>query len=132
MSRRSYSQIKPNDLSKAIHESLIDYTDEVQQEIDEQAEKISTAAAKQISESSPKRKGKYAKGWRVKRISDGSRWHSLSYVVHNATDYQLTHLLENDHALRNGGRSKPIKHIAPAEEIAVQEFMAAVEKAVKR
>lgn len=63
---------------------------------------------------------KYAEGWKVSKKDRGD------LVVHNATNYQLTHLLENGHVVRNAkgtyGRTHPIKHIEPAEEWAADEL----------
>ena len=69
--------------------------------------------------------GSYAKGWRVTEI-DGKN------VIHNKTDYQLTHLLENGHAKVNGGRVAARVHIRPAEEEAINEYIKEVEKVIKR
>lgn len=133
---KSYSQIKPNGLSKMIHEALVDYTDEVQREIDQEAARISKETARKLSAASPERSGEYAGSWKVKKISEGTRWHSLSYVVHNVDRYQLTHLLEEGHALKSGGRTigrvKPSVHIRPIEEEAVDQFTTAIERAIKR
>lgn len=63
--------------------------------------------------------GKYAKGWRVKAEGGGA---GHLYIIHNATDYQLTHLLEKGHALRQGGRSRAIVHIKPVEQDAIKDF----------
>lgn len=59
--------------------------------------------------------GDYRKGWRAKKVN--GKW-----IVHNATDYQLTHLLEKGHALANGGRSKAYPHIKPVEQELIEEF----------
>ena len=65
-------------------------------------------------------KRRYAEGWKVSKKDRGN------LVVHNATNYQLTHLLENGHVVRNKkgtyGRTHPIKHIEPAEEWASEEL----------
>lgn len=69
---------------------------------------------------SPRKKkngGKYATGWTMKPVQTG---HIKGYIVYNATDYQLTHLLEKGHAKRGGGRVRAIPHIRPVE-IAVSE-----------
>jgi len=67
---------------------------------------------------------KYARSWTVKEERQGSN--VCDYIVHNARHYQLTHLLENGHVIRNKkgtyGRTKPIKHIAPAEEAGEMRF----------
>ena len=76
--------------------------------------KISKESVQKLRNTSPKKSGDYAKGWTTKRVSD------MEVIVHNKTDYQLTHLLENGHIIKNKkgtyGRARAIKHIAPVEE----------------
>ena len=56
-------------------------------------------------------------------------------IIHNRTDYQLTHLLEKGHILKRGGRTLgrvPAKvHIAPVEERAIKNLEEAIEKIAK-
>lgn len=66
----------------------------------------------------------YAQGWTSQFIENR---YSAQGVIFNKTVPGLPHLLENGHALRNGGRSRAIPHIAPVEEKLVQEFQKAVE-----
>lgn len=120
------------ELSKLIVQGVTDYTDEVSKEIKKESKKIATRAAQELKTagSFKDRRGKYRKGWRVKSVKGEGD------VVHNLTDYQLTHLLEKGHALRRGGRSlghvSARVHIAPVEERAVEDFEKAVERAIKR
>lgn len=101
---------------------LADILDKVEDAVKKAAleglEETAKQARKKLKETSPKLTGDYQKGWRVKRVQNGR---ITDIVVHNATDYQLTHLLENGHAKKNGGFVKPRKHIKPVEEWAQQE-----------
>lgn len=98
--------------------------DEINREIGDSAKKNMNAVAKEsaqkLKNTSPRQSGSYAKGWSVKKEGD------MDVIVHNRTDYQLTHLLENGHVIRNKkgtyGRTNGIKHIAPVEEWAVEEL----------
>lgn len=73
--------------------------------------------------------GRYKRGWSVKRESSRGL---VSFIVHNKTDYQLTHLLEKSHVIKNQfgeyGRTNPTPHIAPAAEAGADYFVELVEK----
>lgn len=84
---------------------------------------VANETVQRLKNTSPKNTGDYTKGWKVSRKKIKG---SSVIVVHNATDYQLTHLLENGHLIKNAkgeyGRTRPIKHIAPAAEWAADEL----------
>ena len=80
--------------------------------------------AQRLRADSPKGPNGYAEGWKVGKKRGGD------YVVHNATHYRLTHLLENSHLIKNKkgeyGRTSPehgqVIHIKPNEEWAIDEL----------
>ena len=111
-------------LSNEIVSALEEYTEEVTEELDKAKEEIAKESAETLKSTSPKKYGKYAKGWRAKL--NGTAW-----VVHNSKRWQITHLLEKGHAKVNGGRVAAIPHIAPVEEQAIKEYEKRVEKAIK-
>ena len=98
--------------------------DEINKDVETSTRKNIDRTAKEsvqkVRNTSPKKTGSYAKGWGTKKQGD------MDVVVHNRTDYQLTHLLENGHVIRNKkgtyGRTHGIKHIAPVEEWAADEL----------
>lgn len=102
----------------------------VEEGTDEAAKAAATAAMKRLKRVSPKSKkrGKhYRAGWRVKRDRQ------MMYTVHNATSYQLTHLLNNGHVIKNQageyGRTQGDNHIGETADWAAEEF---VKEAVKK
>ena len=118
------------DIGAAIMKELQNYSNDVVEKVNTSSKEYANKLKKDLQENSPKKTGDYKKGWKVKQVYNS---HTLSqYVVHNATDYQLTHLLEFGHAIKGGTRRvKPIPHIGPAEEKIVNEFLAEVEKAIR-
>ena len=117
-----------NDISKEINRLLAEYADEIGEKVEESAMKVAKDAAKRLKATSPVQKvkggGDYAKGWRAKKV--GTTW-----IVHNATNYQLTHLLEKGHAKVNGGRVPQVVHIEPVEQKSINDFIQDVEGAIK-
>ena len=103
---------------------LDEYSKEVQDGITKAAEDIAKKGANELKTKSPKRTGKYSKGWKVEKKKGNGFVHT---TIYNSTDWQLTHLLEKPHLLRNGKKSKPIVHIEPVEEKCIKEFQKEVE-----
>lgn len=114
---------------------LSDYSADIQEAIKEDARRIAKEGVNELKATSPKRKnsGKYAKGWRVK--TQEGRW-SINCTVYNATDWQLTHLLEKGHRMVN--RKGEVKgfvdakvHIAPVEQKCIKQFQSDIERIIK-
>lgn len=116
-----------NDLT-AISDILTEYSLEVQEGITKAAEDVSKQGAKELKTKSPKRTGKYSKGWKVD-VKKGYGF--VNTTIYNSTSWQLTHLLEKPHLLRNGKKSKPIVHIQPVEEKCIKNFEKKVEQIIK-
>lgn len=103
-------------------ERILDkYADKVNESVDDVAGKIASDTAKDLKQTSPRKSGKYAKGWAVKKDGSGR------YIVHNKTDYQLTHLLNNGHVVANQygtyGRTTGDNHIGKAADKYEREFI---------
>ena len=117
-----------------INDILAGYCDDIQALIEEETVKIAKEGVKTLKATSPKNKratknrGRYAKGWRVKKEVGKGEVHC---TIHNKTDWQLTHLLEKGHLTRNGGRTKPIVHIGPVAEQCVSEYIKNVENGIR-
>ena len=100
---------------------LLDQVDkEVQKAMDVGMKQVAKEAVSKLKSSSPRKTGKYARGWTTKQIDKNG------IVIHNSKHYQLTHLLENGHVIRNKkgtyGRTSGIKHIQPVEQWASEEL----------
>lgn len=102
------------DLSAAIQRQLGAYQEGVMDDLKDEIKAASKECLNAIREKSPKDSGEYAKGWKVKTVSETPT--QLSAVIYNAKHGSLTHLLEHGHAKAGGGRVEGHPHIAPAED----------------
>ena len=111
-------KVSADGMADAIIRELREYGQEVTENMKKEVQDAGTLCRKELRVSSPKLTGSYAKGWRKKTAYEDSK--EIRVQVYNATDYQLTHLLEHGHALVSYGKvrgtvgAKP--HIGPAEE----------------
>lgn len=110
-----------------IGDILKEYSKDIQNAISEEAIRIGKDGANELKHTSPKRSGKYARSWTtdVEKTFEG-----ITVTIHNKKAYQLTHLLEHSHLLRNGLKSKPITHIYPVEQKSIKEFETKVEQII--
>ena len=83
------NRIGMDGLEKVIDQEWDDYIKETTSIMREVVEEVT------LKISSPRKTGKYARGWKSKTTSDGST--GLTKSIHNRTP-GLTHLLENGHA----------------------------------
>lgn len=104
-------------------ELLETFDDHVKEVVEDAAKESAKECVQKLKATSPKgRSGKYARSWTQKKLAGG-------YIVYNK-EYQLTHLLENGHAVANqygnygnpGGRVAGIKHIEPVEQEGIKGF----------
>ena len=118
------------ELSDQILREMRKYTDDVKKQIEINLDAVSDQALQKIRHESPRHTGKYARGWRLSKVSkDGS----LQYTIRQSkSKAALTHLLEKGHRTRNKKSwVKAQPHIAAVEEWAASAAEKAVEKAVE-
>jgi len=120
------AKVKALNLEKTVMKLLDEYGEEIGKDVARGIETVSPQVLNKIQSASPKRTGDYAKGWRVETNTDGKG--RVTSLIYNETDWQLTHLLENGHANRNGGKTKGKKHIAPTQKWAEKELYEEVVK----
>ena len=117
-------------ISVQMRKILDAYEDRVENVYEVSVSRVSRETVQRLRNTSPKKNGSYARGWSLKKVK--SRANVTDVIVHNRTDYQLTHLLENGHVIRNKkgeyGRTRPIKHIAPVAEWAENELPNDIER----
>ena len=108
-------RIKIDGLADAVSDALNEYSGYVSAETKEIIRNAGKTAAKELRRTSPKDTGEYAKSWKSKVTSETARTiHVSVYADHH--QYSLTHLLENGHAKRGGGRVAAIPHIEPVND----------------
>lgn len=111
-----------SDVKKILEQYQVNATEVMNEVIDE----VAKEGSKRLRQTSPRRTGKYAKGW-TQTVEKGRL--TISAIIHGKSGtYQLAHLLENGHLTRNGKRTKAITHIAPVEEWVIDE---AVKRTIK-
>lgn len=111
-------------LADAVLDALREYNNMTSEELESIAKQVAKEGTQKLRETSPKgagsKKGHYADGWGIKAVKKGAN--KFSFVIYNRKKPGLTHLLENGHQMRQGGRAKAIPHIKPVEEWCNEEF----------
>lgn len=124
------TRVSIDDLAAAIRTEVRNYTEEVQREVIVAVEETAQEVRDLLEATSPKRTGRYKRGWRVRFMASGN-W--ISATVHGIKPtYRLAHLLANGHAKRGGGRVAPAHDMSLAETWGVQQLQNRVEDAIKR
>lgn len=120
-------------LTVQMEKILDEYSDRVKNVTNVAMNRVSRECVKQLRNTSPKKTGDYARGWGIKKmVSHGD---IADIIVHNKTEYSLTHLLEKGHVVRNAkgvfGRAPAHPHIKPVEEWASTELPEEIERELR-
>ena len=118
--------IGPDGLSDAVQAALEEYGDLAKEVTRDTVRKVAKTCRQEIREASPRRNGRYAKGWRISETVSPNG--DVAETVYNAAAPNLTHLQENGHAKVNGGRVEGKAHIAPAERQAEANLLEGLER----
>ena len=99
--------------------------DDVVPTMERAIKEVGRESVKRLKEGAKKfeKTGKYGKGWAFKAENYG-RFRNGGVVYGKSGTYQLAHLINNEHATRNGGKYNPDArhaHIKPVEDWAVKE-----------
>ena len=122
-------KIKIDQLASTILEGLNDYANLATDDMKAAVKKAGTTVRKEIQSNAPSDTGKYSKSWSVKNVRETSN--SLELTVYSRNRYQLAHLLEFVHAKRGGGRVAGKSHIAPAEQVGIEQLEADIERSLR-
>ena len=112
--------IRVDELADAVAEALGEYRDDVAEELKASVKDAAKVIVEELKKTSPKDTGDYAKGWRSTTAFESDS--DIRVQVHNKTDYQLTHLLEDGFAHVAGGRVQGQPHIGPAADNASERL----------
>lgn len=125
----SSQKVSIDQLASAVMDGLNEYAELTADKVKKAVKSAGNTVKQDINASAPVRTGKYAGSWRTKTTKESSQ--SLEVTVYSPWRYMLAHLLEHGHAKRNGGRTRAIPHIAPAEEHGEEELLQDIERALR-
>ena len=122
-------RVNIDDLAGEVMRQLEHYRDLATEDMKRAVKKAGNTVKGRIGENAPADTGRYAKSWRTKTTAESST--KLEVTVYSPKRYMLAHLLEHGHAKRNGGRTRAIPHIAPAEETGEEQLLRDIENALR-
>lgn len=118
-----------NDLANEVSKALREYRSELSDDIQQAVERVAKAGVEKLKKISPKLTGQYSKSWKYKVAYKGSNGERA--IIYNSGNAELTHLLENGHALKNGGRTRSFPHISVVEAETQEKLINELEKVLK-
>ena len=118
------ANLRPDQLGAAVDAALKDYANRVSDNVGDAVKKMAKVACAEVKRNAAEHWGKtevgkkYIRGWTT---SFDTKKRSKQGTVYNRLVPGLPHLLEFDHAKRNGGRTQGTPHIMPVMEWVDQE-----------
>ena len=124
--------IKPEQLSEAIQTELKNYTDDVIKGVKNESKRAMDNLVSRTKATAPvgKRRKHYRDSITSKQTKNTPLQAIYTWFV-KGSDYRLSHLLNNGHALRNGGRYAGTSFITKAYNAIEKDYKEAVERVIQ-
>lgn len=122
--------ITPDELSETICSELNNYNRAVIKGAKDEAKKHMDQLVKETKKTAPKRSGDYKKSITSKKEWENSLGAGYIWYV-KSPHYRLSHLLENGHATRNGGRTHATHFIKNASDPIIESYIKSVEEVIR-
>ena len=119
-------------LSDAVQKELTLYGQNIIDGVKKQAKQSMTQLVKETKATAPvgDRQKHYRDSIKGKKTEESDRSVSYTWYV-DGPDYRLSHLLENGHALRTGGRVDGTHFIKNASDPILEQYQKAVEEVIQ-
>lgn len=114
------NKVEIGNLSKEIQRKLSEYNQEVFDTLDKIGDEVSDDLVTNTKNDANVKSGKYRRNIKKKKESTLFESKYIWYVA--KPSYRLSHLLENGHVTRNGGRTKANHFISNNERKAIQDY----------
>lgn len=126
------SKVTIKSLDAVISQELTIYSDSITTALKKQAQKSIKQLVQKTKKTAPvgKRHHHYKDDITSRKLSETDRGVTYQWYVKGA-NYRLSHLLENGHATRNGGRTQGTGFIRKAELSIVEDYQKKVEEIIK-
>lgn len=124
--------ISTEQLSDAVQKELTLYGQNIIDGVKKQAKQSMTQLVKETKATAPvgKRQKHYRDSIKGKKTEESDRSVSYTWYV-DGPDHRLSHLLENGHALRTGGRVDGTHFIKNASDPILEQYQKAVEEVIQ-
>ncbi len=123
-------KIQIGQLSEAISKELTLYSEAITEGIKEAVDEVAEELLQNTRADAPKSSGKYKKAISVKTAYESPTERRKRWYV-KAPRHTLSHLLENPHKTRSGGRTRAFPHIKQNEEKAIRNFESKVKEVIE-
>lgn len=124
--------IKPEQLSAEIEKELRTYSDEVIKGVKNESKNAMKKLVDRTKKTAPV--GKRSKHYRdsiASKLTENTPLKAVYTWFVKGSDYRLSHLLNNGHALKNGGRYKGTQFITKAYNEIEADYEANIEKVIQ-